>query len=111
MESRNFAIGVLSTTAAILLVGIVVVITRPSPVLGSGMTVSGGDYIMSVGVGVQLDEEFVYVIDVPAMKMLAYRFDGNRGTIDMLQGADLSAIRQQPPGQPAQPPPPRGGRP
>jgi hypothetical protein len=94
MDSRNFVIGLLSTTAAILLVGVVVVMTRPTPALAAGMTTSGGDYILTVGTGTPLDEEFVYVVDTAAHKMLAYRFDANRGSIEIIQGVDLSELRQ-----------------
>ncbi len=94
MTSRDFLIGLLSTTAAILLVGVVIVASRPSSAQAAGMTVSGGDYILTVGTGMQLDEEYVYVVDTSAQKMLAYRFDSNRGEIEIVQGVDLSGLRQ-----------------
>jgi len=93
VDSKNFAIGVLSTTAAILLVGVIVVTTRPQPTIAAGMTAVGGDYILTVGTGTQLDEEFVYVVAVSAQKMLVYRFDGNRSEIEIVQGIDLSEFR------------------
>ena len=111
MDSRNFVIGLLSTTASILLVGVVVIMTRSAPVLAAGMTASGGDYILTVGTGTQIDEEFVYVVDNSAQKMLAYRFEVNRGVIEIIQGFDLSELRQgagNPPG--GQNPPPGRSR-
>jgi hypothetical protein len=113
MDSRNFLIGLLSTTATILLVGVVVVMTRPAPTIAAGMTASGGDYILTVGTSTQIDEEFVYVVDTSAQTMLAYRFDGNRGEIEVVQGVDLSVLRagsgNAPGGQ--TPPPGRGRQP
>jgi hypothetical protein len=105
MDQRNFAIGVLSTTAVILLVGVVMVASRPSPVEAAGMTATGGDYIVSVGTSSQTDEEYVYVVDVPSQKMLVYRFDANRGNVDIVQAVDLSKLRDD-----AAPAPPQGGR-
>ena len=96
MDSRNFIIGLLSTTAAILLIGVVIVASRPSPARAAGMTASGGDYILTVGTGNQLDEEYIYIVDSSAQKMLAYRFDSNRGEIEIIQGIDLSGFRQGP---------------
>jgi|CXWL01.1.fsa_nt_gi hypothetical protein len=101
MDQRNFAIGVLSTTAAIMLVGLVLVTTRPTPVSAAGMTATGGDYIMSVGTTPQMDEEYLFVVDVPTQKMAVYRFDASKGVVDLIQGIDLSEFRKQP----GQPPP------
>ena len=101
-------IGLLSTTATILLVGVVVVMTRPAPALAAGMTASGGDYIITVGTGTQIDEEFVYVVDTSAHKMLAYRFDGNRGSLEIISGVDLSVPRQGAGNAPAGQNPPQG---
>lgn len=106
MDQKNFTIGVLSTTAAILLVGVVLVASRPSPVLAAGMTATGGDFIITVGTSPQTDEEYVYVLEVPSQKMLVYRFDANRGTVDIVQALDLSQFRQGTPPPAGQP----GGR-
>ena len=109
MDSRNFAIGMLSTTAVILLVGIVIVQSAPPSVRADGMTVAGGDYVVTVGARTQTDEDYVYVIDVPAEKMIAYRFDTGRQQIEIVQGLDLSVLRQAP--IKAEPPKPGQRRP
>lgn len=96
MDSKDFAIGVLSTTAVVLLVGIVVVQSAPQSVRADGMTVAGGDYVITVGARTQTDEDYVYVIDVPAEKMIAYRFDTGKHQIEIVQGLDLSLLRQAP---------------
>ncbi len=105
MDQRNFAIGVLSTTAAIMLVGLVLVTTRPTQVSAAGMTATGGDYIMSVGTTPQTDEEYLFVVDVPMQKMVVYRFDANKSIVDLIQGIDLSEFRK-PAGQAAPGKPP-----
>lgn len=106
MDQKNFAIGVLSTTAAIMLVGVALVTSRPAPVMAAGMTATGGDYIISVGTSPQTDEEYVYVVDVPSQKMVVYRFDANKAVVDVVQAIDLSQFRQGTPPPPGQP----GGR-
>lgn len=100
-DTKNFAIGVLSTTAVILFVGLLIVQSRPSEVYASGMTTSGGGYIMTVGAMTQNDEEVVYVLDTRSQKLVVYRFDGNRREIQILQGIDLSDLRKgaTPPGR------------
>ena len=107
MDSRHFAIGVLSTTATILLVGVVLLYSRPEDVRADGMTTSGGGYVMTVGGLTQGDEQIVYVLDTSTDKMVVYRFDTNRHQIEILQGIDLAelpgATKPTDPKQPGQP--------
>ncbi len=115
VDSRYFAIGVLSITAMILLVGVSLVSMQPAPAIASGMTVSAGSYTMTVGQAASVDEEFLYVLDGPAEKMIAYRFNTTRQTIDVIQGIDLSGLRAPAAGQSTKPAgrrqPTRGRRP
>lgn len=99
MDQRNFAIGVLSTTAAVMLVGLLVLTGRPESAQAAGMSDRGGDYVMSVGTTPQTDEEYLFVLSNSQQKMVVYRFDTNRGMLDMVQGVDLSALRDPPPGR------------
>ena len=94
MDTKNFTIGVLSTTAIILFVGLMVIHTRPNPVMADGMSISGGDYVLTVGAIDEIDEEFLFVIDAPSEKMIAYRFDARRGRIEIVFGKDLAQIRE-----------------
>lgn len=109
MDNKNFAIGVLSTTAVILFVGLVVIHTRPAPALADGMTVRGGDYEMTVGALDQTDEELVYVVDSTQQRMIAYRFNTNNERIEIVGGVDLAEIRDQ--GGPGKVPSRRNRRP
>ena len=110
MDRKDFAIGVLSTTGAILLVGLVLVQTQPKAAFGDGMTVSGGGYTLTVGRVGPADEELVYVIDHAAEKMVSYRFNFQRAQIETVQGIDLGQLRREGT-QPAQPGKKLGGRP
>ena len=94
MDSKNLAIGVLSTTAVILLVGLLVIHTRPVPALADGMTVTGGDYLLTVGSVTKGDEELLFVLDAPLEKLITYRFDVNRKEIQVVQGIDLAELRR-----------------
>lgn len=93
VDRRTLAVGVLSVTAVILLVGIVIVQMFPATVRADGMSISGGDYIMTVGALVDTDEEYIYVIDVPSSKLAVYRFDVTRHRIQIIQGIELSRLR------------------
>ncbi len=100
MHSKDLAIGVLSTTGVILLVGLVVIQTRPATTLASGMTTTSGDYVLTVGMASIGSEEYVYVIDAPSEALGVYRFNGSRSEIQLLERIDLKAMRTQV--QPAQ---------
>jgi len=93
-DAKNFAIGILSTTAVMLFVGLAVISTRPEPALAVGMANSGGNYEMTVG-SIDTDvEEVVYVIDAPKQRLIAYKFNPTSGTIEILQGFDLTKLRK-----------------
>ncbi len=109
MDQRNFAIGVLSTTAVVLFVGLLLVNFQAPRVLASGMSASGGEYTMTVGTFAQNDEEFVYVIKARSEKLAVYRFDASRKEIQIVDGVDLKQMRAAASGGSAQPG--RGGRP
>lgn len=104
MNSKDLAIGILSTTAAILLVGLLIINTLPGPAYASGMTETGADYVLTVGTAITADEELIYVVDAPTEKMVVYRFDGGRGRIEIVQGIDLKPLREAAAGQRTQPP-------
>lgn len=112
METKNFAIGVLSVTAVVLLVGLLVIHARPEPAYGAGMVTAGGDYVLVVG-KVSQTEEILYVIDGAAQKLGVYAFDPTGPRMSLVDGQELAKMREQAdkvaPKQPANPPP-KGGR-
>jgi hypothetical protein len=94
MNSKNFTIGVLTTTSAILLVG-VLLMGRLSDVAHAGpMTVSGGDYTLAVG-HLNTRDELLYVIDAPTQRLGMYKFDSGAKKIVLVAGQDLGAIRNR----------------
>jgi len=108
MDSRNFAIGMLSTTAVILLVGILIVHSRPAPALAGGMTASSGQYTLTVGTVSIGDEEVLYLIR--GNKLIVYRFDIAKDQIEIVEGMDLTEMAKAASGQQAPPSGTRGGR-
>ncbi len=90
-STKNLAIGVLSTTAVILLVGLILLHSKPEPAYGGGMTAQGGDYLLVTG-QIQRNEQALYVIDAGAHRMIAYRFDLARKQIKIISGLDLNKI-------------------
>lgn len=93
LDRGSFAVGLLSVTAVMLLVGIVIVQMMPETVRADGMTVSGGDYMMTVGALTDTDEDYVYIIDIPSSKLAVYRFDISSSQIQIIQGIELAKFR------------------
>ena len=93
MQSKNFAIGVLSTTAVILLAALLIIQTRPQTALADGMTILSGDYSMSVGALTRNDEDLLYIIDSPQELLNTYRFDNRAKQIQLVQTISLKEMR------------------
>ena len=91
MDSKNFAIGVLSTTAVVLLVGVLLIHSQSSAAFASGMTTEGGKYVMTVG-AIEPAEDLVFVINATAQKMIIYRFDVGRSRIVRVERVDLKKM-------------------
>lgn len=93
MDSKTFAVGVLSITAVILLAALVMIHAFPAPVIASGgMTVSAGEYVVTVGKDAG-DQEFIYIIDSVSDRLIVYRFDNSRKQIVLAQGIELAELR------------------
>lgn len=104
MDRNNLVIGVLSITAVVLLVGLFIVIQVQQPAYAAGMSVSGGDYIMTVGkvqsTPTQYPEELLYVIDVPESKLISYGFDYKSKRLHVTTQLDLKNMAAQTGGEP-----------
>jgi len=84
MDSRDYTIGILSTTAVILLTGLFIVQSRPAPAYASGMTTQGGDYLMTNGM-LHNDEEQLYVINTATEHLVMYRLNVRAGQIEVVE--------------------------
>ncbi len=95
MNSKDLTIGILSTTAMILLTGLFIIHSRPAPAYASGMTAEGGDYLMTNG-RLHNDEELLYIINTATEHLVAYRLDVRAGQIVVAHGTeDLKMMRER----------------
>lgn len=95
ISTQNLTIGILSTTATVLLVGLLVIGTRPQPADAFAMNASGGNYTLVTG-QVQADEELLFVINAVEQRMIAYRFDTNKREIEVVEGIDFTQLNAPP---------------
>ena len=93
MDSKNFAIGILTVTAVVLFVGLVLVNQVPQA-QAIGQTASGGDYIVATG-QLKNSTEAVYVLDAAAGRLMAYVLDSNSGRLVRLDGLDMQELADQ----------------
>lgn len=108
--NQNLAIGILSVTAVVLLVGLLVVSAVQDRALAGGMSDRGGDYIL-VTMQFNRGTENLVVTDAATKRILVYGYDIGSKRVDVWSGVDLARLQEQPgagrrPGEA----PPRGGR-
>lgn len=84
LDAKTFAIGILSVTACILFVGLVLVLLTPKPAFATGQNDRGGDYIMLTQ---QLSNsvEGVLVIDAASKRMSLYALNIGNKRLDIVQ--------------------------
>lgn len=91
-DGRLLGISVLSVTACILLVGLVLLIARaPEPAYAIGQSDRGGDYIMLTQ-QVSTSTEAVIVVDAAAQRMIIYGFDYNKKILEIVQQVPLDRL-------------------
>lgn len=89
MTSKDFAIGILSVTAVILLVGLLVInVGRPEAAYGYGQNASGGDYLVTTS---QFDglTELLYVLDAGVEQMNVYAYNVALGRVELVRSLDV----------------------
>ncbi len=96
--SERLSIGVLSITAVILLVGVVVVSVVNDRAMAIGMSDRGGDYIL-VTMQFNIGTENVVVTDAAAQRMNVYGLNLSTKRVDIWTWADLRQLQRK-----AQPP-------
>ena len=87
-ERSDLAIGVLSITAVILLVGVFVTLSQQSPVQAIGLLDRGGDYILVTGQFTE-NTELVYVTDAAAQRMNVYSYEQSTRQFELWDTVDL----------------------
>ena len=81
LDARTFAIGILSVTACVLFVGLLL-LTQP-PAYAMGMNDRGGDYILSTQ-QISTSQEAIVVVDGAAKQMIVYEFDYSNRRLNVL---------------------------
>ncbi len=100
MSSKDLAIGVLSTTAVILFVGLIILYSLSDAAFaqtsgpGGGVGVETGDYVMAVG-AIDTRTQVLMVIDTAVNGMNVYGFDFKSGAVGITQQIDLGQLRAQ----------------
>ncbi len=92
IDAKTFAIGVLSVTAAVLLVGLILVTAFPAPALAIGQNDRSGDYVMLTQ-QISSSIEGVIVIDAASKRLNMYGLDlGNKQLRLMQAGFPLDRL-------------------
>lgn len=85
MKTKDFAIGVLTVTAVILLTGLIIVsAVAPRQAMAFAQNAGAGDYLVTTS---QYNEytELLLVFDTAQLKMNAYVFNPQTGQVELLQ--------------------------
>ena len=83
IDAKTFAIGVLSITACILFVGLILIITQPKSAYAIGQNDRGGDYIMLTQ---QLtnSQEGCVIIDAASRQLNMYALNGSNKQLQII---------------------------
>jgi len=95
MNKQTLAIGVLSITATVLLVGILVVLSIPRPAQALGELDRGGDYIM-VTSQFMSNWEVVFITDAAVGRMGAYFYNLNTKTVQLVDMVEFARFMRPP---------------
>lgn len=83
LDARTFAIGILSVTATVLFVGLLM-LANAKPAYGIGMSDRAGDYIM-VTMQISNSMEGVAILDAAAKRMNVYALEPNTKKIGIIE--------------------------
>ncbi len=91
-DNRNLTIGILTITATILFVGVVMSTTGGrNEAMAIGQLDRGGDYVMVTGLFTE-NYELVYVTDAAAQRMNSYGYDTTTRQFTLWDSIDLKAV-------------------
>lgn len=89
MTSKDFAIGILSVTAVVLVVGLLIInVAQPERAYGIGQNAASGDYLVSTG-QVDMLTELLYVVDAGVEQLNVYGFNTGTGRIELIRTLDI----------------------
>ncbi len=91
-DNQSYTIGVLSITAAVLLVGVILIPDRAgNSAMAFGQLDRGGDYIILTG---QFNEnsELIYITDAAARRLNVYSYDPTTRQIIVWDSVDMARL-------------------
>lgn len=92
VDGKALAIGVLSITACVLLVGYIIMAATPRPALAVSETDRAGDYVLTTQ-QIFNSQAGVVVIDAASKRMNMYLLDANnRKLVLLVRGIQLDAL-------------------
>lgn len=91
LDKQTFAIGILSVTACVLLVGFLLVTMMPQPAYAIGQNDRGGDYVIMTQ-QISTSVEAIVVIDAASKGMILYTFDYNAKKIRQIAVQSLKKL-------------------
>lgn len=92
LDAKTFAIGVLSITACVLLVGFVLLGVTPREAAAVGQGDRAGDYVMLTQ-QLSSSQEGILVVDQASRRLILYGFDYNNRSLEIVDGIELDRIR------------------
>lgn len=91
VDTRTLMMGVLSITACILFVGLMLIVIQPRPAYGIGQLDRAGDYIMLTQ-QISNSQEVCIIIDTASRQMAMYMYNASNRQIQRLQNIPLSEM-------------------
>jgi hypothetical protein len=91
LDAQTFTIGVLSVTACVLFVGLLLVSLAPRPAYGTAQLDRAGDFIMFTS-QISNTQEAICVIDAATQRMILYVLDPNTRKLLILDGLALDRL-------------------
>jgi hypothetical protein len=88
-DPKNLTIATLCITAVILMLGLVMITTRPAVVQAGEVSSYGGDFTVTVG-GITRDTEMLYIIDNTTQRLLVYGINRANGKAVIADKAELA---------------------
>ena len=85
-QSKNQLILGLSISAVVLLAVLIGLYARPAH---AAVTASGGDY-SAASAAISISRDVVYIVDNPTKRMIVYRYDRGKKSIQVVDARDLA---------------------
>lgn len=94
LGGRDFAIGILTVTAMILLATLVLIhVHQPSSAMAFAQTGSAGKYLVATG-QLETNIEMLHVMNTEVGQINSYGFDNDAGTVVLLERTDIAGLTQ-----------------